>query len=55
MYSGIADPEVWDRLWATEIHDKWGATMSKIIDFTADGVPDSREVREIFDLHTNAG
>lgn len=55
VYSEIADPEAWDRLWATEIHDRWGAIMSKFIDFTADGVPDSKEVREIFDLHTNAG
>lgn len=55
VYSEIKDPEAWDRLWATEIHDKWGEIMSKFIDFNAEGVPDSKEVREIFDLHTNAG
>ena len=55
LYSEISDPDAWDRLWHTEIHDKWGEIMSKFIDFNAEGVPDSKEVREIFDLHTNAG
>ena len=54
LYSEISDPEAWDRLWHTEIHDKWGEYMALMV-FNDEGIVDSSEVRLVFDLGTNAG
>jgi len=55
LYSEISDPEAWDRLWHTEIHDKWGEYMAPLMVFNDEGIVDSSEVRLVFDLGTNAG
>ncbi|MGF1624228.1 MAG: L-rhamnose mutarotase [Alphaproteobacteria bacterium] len=55
LYSEILDPEAWDRLWASEIHDQWGAVMNPLMEFGADGIVASSEVREVFHLETAAG
>lgn len=54
LYSEIADPEAWDRLWHSEIHDKWAEYMAPLMEFNSDGIVDSSEVKEIFNLRTNA-
>jgi L-rhamnose mutarotase len=54
LYSEIADPDAWDRLWHTEIHDKWGQVMSQFMVFNDEGIVDSHPVREIFHLETGA-
>lgn len=54
LYSEIADEEAWDRLWHTEIHDKWGEVMNPLMEFRPDGIVDSTEVREVFHLETMA-
>jgi L-rhamnose mutarotase len=55
LYSEIADPEAWDRLWASAIHDKWGEVMNRLMEFGEDGIVASSEVREVFHLETGAG
>ena len=55
LYSEIKDEEAWDRLWASEIHDKWGEVMNPLMEFGDDGIVDSSEVREVFHLETGAG
>jgi L-rhamnose mutarotase len=55
LYSEISDLEAWDRLWHTEIHDKWGEYMAPLMVFNDEGIVDSSEVRLVFDLGTNAG
>ena len=55
LYSEISDPDEWDRLWHSEIHDKWGEYMAPLMEFNAEGIVDSSEVREVFNLRTNAG
>lgn len=55
LYSEIRDEEAWDRLWHTEIHDKWGEIMNPLMEFNAEGIVDSTEVREVFHLETGAG
>lgn len=55
LYSEITDEEAWDRLWHSEIHDKWGEIMNPLMEFGDDGIVDSSEVREIFNLETDAG
>lgn len=55
LYSEIRDEEAWDRLWASDIHDKWGEVMNPLMEFREDGIVDSSEVREVFNLETEAG
>jgi len=55
LYSEISDEEAWDRLWHSAIHDKWGEIMNPLMEFNADGIVDSTEVREVFHLETGAG
>ena len=54
LYSEIADEEAWDRLWHTTIHDRWGEIMNPLMEFNAEGIVDSSEVREVFHLETKA-
>jgi L-rhamnose mutarotase len=55
LYSEIKDEAAWDRLWASETHDRWAEVMNPLMEFRADGVVDSTEVREVFHLETGAG
>jgi len=55
LYSEIRDPEAWDRLWHSPIHDRWAEVMNPLMEFRPDGIVDSTEVREVFHLETNAG
>ena len=49
-YSEIADEEAWNRLWATEVHDRWGEMFKPLIDFGDDDVVDAGALTEIFHL-----
>ena len=55
LYSEITDEGAWDRLWHSEIHDRWGEVMNPLMEFNDDGIVDSSEVTEIFHLRTMAG
>jgi L-rhamnose mutarotase len=55
LYSEITDEQAWDRLWHSTIHDKWGEIMNPLMEFNAEGIVDSVEVREVFNLETAAG
>ena len=55
LYSEIYDEEAWDKLWHSQIHDKWGEIMNPLMNFNDDGIVDSTTVREIFHLETKAG
>lgn len=55
MYSVITDVEAWDRLWHSEVHDRWAVLMSPLMEFNPDGIVNSTELREVFHLETNAG
>ena len=54
LYSEIRDEAAWDRLWHSEIHDKWGELMNPLMVFSDEGIVDSSELREVFDLRTDA-
>ena len=54
LYSEITDEAAWDRLWASEIHDRWAEVMNPLMEFRDDGIVDSTEVREVFNLETGA-
>ena len=38
----------------SEIHDKWGEIMDPLMEFNDEGIVDSSELREVFDLRTGA-
>ena len=52
LYSEISDTEAWDRLWHSEIHDRWAELMNPLMEFRPDGIVDSSELREVFHLET---
>lgn len=52
LYSEIRDEEAWDRLWATEVHERWGAVMNEFMAVDETGTPESGELHEIFHLET---
>lgn len=54
LYSEITDQEAWDRLWHSATHDRWAEVMNPLMEFRADGLVDSTEVREVFHLETGA-
>lgn len=54
LYSEIRDVESWDRLWASEVHGRWGAIMNEFMAVDDDGAPVSEELREVFHLETDA-
>jgi L-rhamnose mutarotase len=55
LYSEIYDEDAWNKLWNSEIHDRWGEIMNPLMHFNADGKVDSTAVNEVFHLETNAG
>ena len=54
LYSEIRDEEAWDRLWHSEVHDRWAEIMNPLMEFNADGIVDSSPVDEVFHLATGA-
>jgi L-rhamnose mutarotase len=54
-YSEIKDADAWDRLWHTEVHDRWGELFKPLMAFNAEGLVDATEMPEIFHLETGAG
>ncbi len=55
LYSVITDVQAWDRLWHSEVHDRWAVLMNPLMEFNSDGIVNSTELREVFHLQTNAG
>lgn len=55
LYSEISDAEAWDKLWHSEVHDRWAELMNPLMEFRPDGIVESSEVREVFHLETKAG
>jgi L-rhamnose mutarotase len=53
LYSEITDEAAWERLWHSQIHDRWGEIMNPLMEFGPDGIVDSHEVREVFNLETS--
>jgi L-rhamnose mutarotase len=54
LYSEVRDEAAWDRLWHTEIHDRWGEIMDPLMVFGDDGIVASSELGEVFNLETGA-
>ena len=54
LYSEVRDVESWDRLWASEVHGRWGAIMNEFMAVGDSGAPESEELREVFHLETRA-
>lgn len=54
LYSEVTDEQAWDRLWHSEIHDRWAEIMNPLMEFRPDGIVDSSEVHEVFHVDTRA-
>jgi L-rhamnose mutarotase len=54
LYSEISDPDAWDKLWHSEVHDRWAELMNPLMEFRDDGIVDSSEVREVFHIEPKA-
>ncbi len=50
LYSEINDEDAWDRLWHSDVHDRWGKIMDPLMEIGADGIVASSELREVFHL-----
>jgi L-rhamnose mutarotase len=48
LHSRVNDPEAWTRLWASDVHRRWGELMDPLMHYRDDGIIDSRELREIW-------
>lgn len=55
LYSEVYDDSAWDKLWSSEVHDRWAEVMNPLMHFREDGKVDSTAVRELWHLETNAG
>lgn len=55
LYSEIRDAGAWDRLWATDVHTRWGAVMNEFMAVDETGAPEFSELREVFHLEPGAG
>jgi L-rhamnose mutarotase len=53
-YSEITDADAWDRLWHTEVHDRWGELFKPLMAFNDEGIVDAGDLTEIFHLETGA-
>ena len=53
-YSEIRDADAWDRLWHTEVHDRWGEAFKPLMDFDENGIVAAGDLTEIFHLETGA-
>jgi len=51
-YSEILDEGAWDRLWESEVHDRWAELFKTLIAFNDDEQVDARFMDEIFHLDT---
>jgi L-rhamnose mutarotase len=54
VFSEIRDAEAFDRLWASEIHQRWGQEIQRCLDFDDEGQVDTTELTLVFNLETEA-
>ncbi len=54
-FSEVLDEDSWERLWGSEIHDRWAEMFKSLIAFTEEGEIDTGDLREIYHLETKAG
>ena len=50
LYSEVGDEGAWDRLWRTEVHDRWAEIHVPLLQMRGDGIVDSSVMQEIFHL-----
>ena len=54
VYSEIRDADSWDRLWASEVHQRWGAIMDEYLAVDEAGAPEAAELNEVWHLEPGA-
>ena len=54
LTSRVKDEDAWQRLWATDVHMRWGELMNQFMHYRDDGTVDSREMAEIWHFEPGA-
>lgn len=54
VYCVGTDYEAMDRVWASDVHDRWAKVMAPLIDVNEDNKVDAMPVTEIWHLDTGA-
>lgn len=54
LVADVADPDALDRLWATEVHRRWGDVMAQYMAYGEDGAIEAVPLTEVFRLETAA-
>jgi L-rhamnose mutarotase len=54
LYSEIESDDAWDRLWHSEVHQRWSKVMEPLMNIDADGIVESSPLTEIFHIETRA-
>ncbi|HWE64705.1 MAG TPA: L-rhamnose mutarotase [Chloroflexota bacterium] len=52
LFSDVATPDAWDRLWHSDVHMRWAQAMSPYLEIRPDGIVDSRPLHEVFHLES---
>jgi L-rhamnose mutarotase len=52
LYSEIEDDDAWDRLWHSDIHQKWSEVMEPLMNIDSEGIVESSLLTEIFHIET---
>ena len=50
IYSELADPSAWERLWNLDVHLRWAKELEPYLELAADGTPDAEDLTEIWHL-----
>ncbi len=53
LVSEIADEAAWDKLWNSDVHNRWAEVMQPLMHLRDDGIVDAGELTEVFHLTTN--
>lgn len=50
LFSEVDDEGAWDRLWHSEVHQRWSEVMEPLMDIDENGIVVSKTIPEIFHL-----
>ena len=54
LFSEIFDPEAWEKLWCSEVYERWAKLMQPLVFFNEDGTVEMTELKEIWRVQASA-
>ena len=55
LVSEVEDEEAWERLWTSEVHQRWAERMRPLMQIRDDGIVETAELAEVFHFVVNGG